>query len=60
VLNRINVFIVGYKPPLAENTYFPAPGEIMVTFGLIATLMFIYRIAVTFLPILQESKEVSS
>lgn len=60
VLNRINVFIVGYKPPLAENTYFPAPGEIMVTFGLIATLMFIYRLAVTYLPVLQESKEVSS
>ncbi|MFH2092323.1 MAG: NrfD/PsrC family molybdoenzyme membrane anchor subunit [Pseudomonadota bacterium] len=60
MLNRINVFIVGYKPPLAENIYFPAPGEILVTLGLIATLMFIYRFAVTYLPVLQESKEVSS
>jgi len=60
VLNRINVFIVGYKPPLAENTYFPAPGEILVTLGLIAALMFIYRFAVTYLPVLQASKEVSS
>lgn len=60
VLNRINVFIVGYKPPLSENGYFPAPGEIFVTLGLIAALMFIYRIIVTYLPVLSESKEVSS
>ncbi len=60
VLNRINVFIVGYTPPLSENGYFPAPGEILVTLGLIATLMFIYRIVVTWLPVLQEYREVSS
>lgn len=60
VLNRINVFIVGYKSPVSENAYFPAPGEIFVTLGLIATLMFIYRIAVTYLPVLQAPKEVSS
>jgi Ni/Fe-hydrogenase subunit HybB-like protein len=60
VLNRINVFIVGYRPPLSENGYFPAPGEIFVTLGLIATLMFIYRFIVTYLPVLPEPKEVSS
>jgi Ni/Fe-hydrogenase subunit HybB-like protein len=60
VLNRINVFIVGYKPPLTDNGYFPAFGEILVTLGLIATLMFVYRIAVTYLPVLQAPKEVSS
>ena len=60
ILNRINVFIVGYKPPLTENGYFPAAGEILVTLGLIATLMFIYRFAVTYLPVLPASKEVSS
>ncbi len=59
ILNRINVFIVGYKPPLSENVYFPAPGEVFVTLGLIATLMFVYRIIVTYLPVLQESREVS-
>jgi Ni/Fe-hydrogenase subunit HybB-like protein len=58
-LNRINVFIVGYKPPLSENGYFPALGEILVTLGLIATLMFIYRLVVTYLPVLQAPKEVS-
>jgi Ni/Fe-hydrogenase subunit HybB-like protein len=59
-LNRINVFIVGFTPPLSHGSYFPAPGEIFVTLGLIATLMFIYRIAVTFLPVLPGSKEVAS
>ena len=58
VLNRINVFIVGFKPPLSDPGYFPSMGEMMVTFGLIATLMFIYRIAVTYLPVLQGSQEV--
>ena len=60
VLNRINVFIVGYRSPLSENGYFPAPSEILVTLGLIATLMFIYRVVVTYLPVLQAHKEVSS
>ena len=59
-LNRINVFIVGYKPPLSDNGYFPAPGEIFVTLGLIATLMFVYRAVVTYLPVLPKTKEVSS
>ncbi|MBU1194528.1 MAG: Ni/Fe-hydrogenase cytochrome b subunit [Proteobacteria bacterium] len=60
ILNRINVFIVGYKSPLSESGYFPAPGEIFVTLGLIATLMFIYRCVVTCLPVLQAPEEVSS
>ncbi len=60
ILNRINVFIVGFTPPLSENHYFPAPGEIFVTVGLVAGLMFIYRIIVTYLPVLSASKEVSS
>jgi Ni/Fe-hydrogenase subunit HybB-like protein len=59
ILNRINVFIVAYKSPLTESGYFPAPGEILVTLGLIATLMFIYRFVVTYLPVLQGAKEVS-
>ncbi|MDZ7666727.1 MAG: Ni/Fe-hydrogenase cytochrome b subunit [Desulfotignum sp.] len=60
VLNRVNVFIVGYRSPLTESGYFPAPSEILVTLGLIATLMFIYRVVVTYLPVLQAPKEVSS
>lgn len=56
VINRINVFIVGYRSPLSDSAYFPAPGEILVTLGLVATLMFIYRVVVTYLPVLQSHK----
>jgi len=61
VINRLNVFVVGYRPPVSEANYFPAIGEFLVTAGLIATLMFIYRFLVTWLPVLNESgKEVSA
>jgi len=51
-LNRINVFLVAYRPPYAETTYFPSISEILVTVGLICTLVFVYRVAVTILPVL--------
>ncbi len=59
VLNRVNVFIVGYTPPVSQTAYFPAPGEILVTLGFIAALMFVYRFVVTYLPVLGDSREVS-
>lgn len=60
-LNRINVFLLGYQPPYAETPYFPSIGEIAITTGLICALMFIYRVAVTYLPILNvQEQEVSS
>jgi Ni/Fe-hydrogenase subunit HybB-like protein len=61
LLNRVNVFVVAYKPPVSEANYFPAAGEILITVGLIATLMFIYRFLVTHLPVLSApAREVSS
>ncbi len=60
-LNRMNVFLVGFQPPYTETSYFPAIGEIAITAGLISTLMFIYRICITYLPILSlGDQEVSS
>jgi Ni/Fe-hydrogenase subunit HybB-like protein len=61
LINRINVFVVGYQPPVSEASYFPAVGEFLVTLGLIATLMFIYRFFVIHLPVLSApAREVSS
>jgi len=60
VLNRINVFIVAYTPPVTQTGYFPAVGEILTTLGFIAGLMFIYRFIVTWLPVLNAPKEVCS
>ena len=57
LLNRINVFVVGYKPPVSEANYFPSIGEFMVTVGLISTLMFLYRLMVTYLPVLNGSDQ---
>jgi len=52
VLNRLNVFLVGYRAPYAETTYFPSIGELAVTTALIAAIMFLYRVLVTHLPVL--------
>ena len=50
--NRVNVFLVAYQPPYAATSYFPSIFEIAVTVGLISTLMLIYRLAVTYLPVI--------
>lgn len=57
LVNRLNVFVVGYRPPVSEANYFPAIGEILVTAGLIAALMFIYRLLVTYLPVLSTPEQ---
>jgi len=52
VFNRINVFVVSYTPPYKLVSYFPALGEFFITIGLIATLMFMYRVIVFIFPVL--------
>lgn len=61
LLNRINVFVVGYRPPVSDSRYFPSIGEILITVGLISALIFLYRFLVTCLPVLNApKKEVSA
>lgn len=61
LLNRINVFVVGYRPPVSENHYFPSITEMLITVGFIAGLMFLYRFFVTYLPVLNRpGQEVSA
>jgi Ni/Fe-hydrogenase subunit HybB-like protein len=61
LLNRINVFVVGYRPPVSENFYFPSITEILITVGFVAGLMFLYRFLVTYLPVLNRpGQEVSA
>ncbi|MEW6615793.1 MAG: NrfD/PsrC family molybdoenzyme membrane anchor subunit [Thermodesulfobacteriota bacterium] len=52
LLNRCAVFFVAYQPPFAEKAYFPAIGEFALTIGLIATLMLVYRVFVSILPVI--------
>jgi len=51
-LNRVNVFLVAYRPPLAERDYFPSLGEFAVTLALICGLILLYRLAVIYTPVL--------
>ena len=61
LLNRINVFVVGYRPPVSENNYFPSITEVLITVGFISGLMLLYRLIVTYLPVLNKSgQEVST
>jgi Ni/Fe-hydrogenase subunit HybB-like protein len=53
VLNRLNCFVLAYHPPFATKTYVPSIAEFGVSMGLIAALMLTYRLAVTYLPILE-------
>lgn len=59
-LNRINVFLIAYRSPYAESSYFPSVFEILVTAGLIASLVLVYRAAVMYFPIISvpDSEEV--
>jgi Ni/Fe-hydrogenase subunit HybB-like protein len=52
VFNRINVFLVAYKPLYPQKTYFPSIFEIMVTLGLVATLVLVYRFVVLNFPVI--------
>ena len=56
LLNRINVFIVSFSPPFEKVPYYPTLGEILVTAGCIAAIMFLYRLFVTYLPVLSAKK----
>lgn len=57
VLNRLNVFVIGYTPPFANGRYYPSLTECMVSMGLVAALLLVYRIGITWLPILDKSPE---
>jgi Ni/Fe-hydrogenase subunit HybB-like protein len=52
LLNRINVFVVAYKPLYAEGPYVPSIGEVAVTVAMISALILCYRVIVSILPVL--------
>jgi len=61
LLNRINVFVIGYTPPYATKPYVPSIGEVAITVAMISALVLIYRLIVSILPVLPapESQEAS-
>ncbi len=57
LLNRVNVFLVAYTPQTGTIPYFPSIGEILVTAGAVAAIMFLYRTLVTYAPVLSAPKQ---
>lgn len=60
VLNRVNVFLVAYRPPYAIDTYFPSIAEWLVTVGLFACLALAYRAVAAYLPVFKWSTKVEA
>ncbi len=57
VLNRVNVFLIAYKPVYQVEMYIPAIGEALITVGLIAALILVYRVAVFLFPVIPATHE---
>ena len=59
VMNRVNVFLVAYKPLYPEKYhYFPSAGEFLVTAGFIAALVIVYRAFVMIFPVISQPEDV--
>ena len=56
-LNRCAVFFLAIKPPYAEHSYVPALAEFGLTLGLILCIVFCYRAAVHWLPVLPKHEQ---
>jgi Ni/Fe-hydrogenase subunit HybB-like protein len=52
VLNRTNVFLIAYHPPYVTTPYFPSLGEFVVSLGMVAGLVIVYRTIVSVFPVL--------
>lgn len=60
VLNRANVYWIGYRPPYADTLYVPSLTEWMVTVGVLAMALVVWRIIVIHLPVLAAPARESS
>jgi Ni/Fe-hydrogenase subunit HybB-like protein len=59
VLNRLSVFVLAFHPPFETKPYIPSLTEFMVSAGLVAALLLVYRLMVTYLPILEPRPRVA-
>jgi len=55
-LNRVNVFIIGYKPQFGDGPYVPAWPEALLTIGFISIIVLLYRAAVFIFPVLPKEE----
>lgn len=59
VLNRVNVFLVAYRPPYMARAYVPSVIEVLVSLGLTAGMIFAYRVMVSIFPVLVRADAVA-
>jgi len=59
VFNRINVYLVAFKPLYVSARYFPTIWEILVTLGFVAGLILVYRFIVIHLPVIHARRDAS-
>jgi Ni/Fe-hydrogenase subunit HybB-like protein len=52
IMNRVNIFLIAYRPPYMTKAYVPSVAEVLVSLGLTAGMIFMYRLIVTIFPIL--------
>ena len=58
VLNRTNVYWIGYQPARATTMYFPSLAEWGVSIGALAALIFCWRVMATYLPVMSQPARV--
>lgn len=56
LMNRVDIFLVAFRPPYAESAYLPSLSEILVTTGLVAALILAYRVCITVFPVLHDGE----
>ena len=54
ILNRANVYWIGYQPPYTDKLYFPSLTEWGFTIGAVAAMFFCWRVIVTYFPVITE------
>jgi Ni/Fe-hydrogenase subunit HybB-like protein len=56
-LNRCAVFFLAVKSPYAQQSYVPALAEFALTLGLVLCIVFCYRTAIHWLPVLPKAED---
>ena len=57
VLNRLNVFLIGYTPAYEGEPYVPAWTEVAITAGFIAMIVLLYRFFALNFPVIEQLGE---
>lgn len=57
LLNRLNTFLVGYRPFYDVPVYYPSSGEIFVSLGFFALIFLLYRAFVMIFPVITQPVE---